>query len=224
MGSKERINRHKENIRHNILGAALAIGKEAGWNSLSMRKIADFIEYTPPIIYEYFSSKEALLQELARLGFLKLSEKIGQARKNSNDLKQQLLLMWLAYWDFAFAEQHLYQIMFGIETTCCDINEPLTDSQVPATLFSEVIGLLLDQKEEAGETIEKYYYACWSFVHGLISINLIGRHVPQKISEQILTEAISGIIDTLIAPDNNLTKEPYIEEVPFLSTNKHLNK
>jgi len=213
MGSKERINRHKENIRHNILGAALAIGKEAGWNSLSMRKIADFIEYTPPIIYEYFSSKEALLQELARLGFLKLSEEIGLARKNSNDLRQQLLLMWLAYWDFAFAEQHLYQIMFGIETTCCDINEPLTDSQVPAALFSEVIGLLLDQKEQASETIEKYYYACWSFVHGLISINLIGRHVPQKISEQILTEAICGIIDTLIAPDNNLSKEPYIEEV-----------
>jgi len=213
MGSKERINRHKENIRHNILGAALAIGKEAGWNSLSMRKIADFIEYTPPTIYEYFSSKEALLQELARLGFLKLSEKIDQARKNSEDPKQQLLLMWLAYWDFAFAEQHLYQIMFGIETTCCDINEPLTDSQVPATLFSGVIGLLLDQKDEAGEIIQKYYYACWSFVHGLISINLIGRNVPQKISEQILTEAISGIIDTLIAPDNKLSKEPYIEEV-----------
>jgi AcrR family transcriptional regulator len=213
MGSKERINRHKENIRHNILSAALAIGKAAGWNSLSMRKIADFIEYTPPTIYEYFSSKEALLQELARLGFLKLSEKIDQARNKSDEHQQQLLLMWLAYWDFAFSEQHLYQIMFGIETICCDINEPLTDSQVPAALFTDVIGLLLNQKEDVNETIEKYYYACWSFVHGLISINLIGRHVPQKISEQILTEAISGIIDTLIAPDNNLTKEPYIEEV-----------
>ena len=213
MGSKERINRHKENIRCNILRAALAIGKGSGWNSVSMRKIADSIEYSPPAIYEYFNSKEALLQELARLGFLQLSERINQARNNSdNDPKAQLLLMWAAYWDFAFAEQHLYQIMFGVETTCCDINEPLTDSQVPAVLFSEVIGLLVGQVEKASEIIQKYYYACWSFVHGLISINLIGRHVPQRISEQILTEAISGIIDTLIVPGNNLSKEPYIEE------------
>jgi len=198
MGSKERINRHKENVRCNILSAALIIGKASGWNSLSMRKIADSIEYSPPTIYEYFNSKEALLQELARRGFLQLSEKLIRARNNTKDPKAQLLLMWTAYWDFAFAEQHLYQIMFGVETTCCDINEPLTDSQVPTTLFSEVIGLLVGQVEKAGEIIQKYYYACWSFVHGLISINLIGRHVPQKISEQILTEAISGITDTLL--------------------------
>jgi len=201
MGSKERINRHKENIRCNILSAALTIGKASGWSSLSMRKIADSIEYTPPSIYEYFNSKEALLQALAQRGFMQLSEKINRARNNTKDPKAQLLLMWTAYWDFAFAEQHLYQIMFGVETTCCDINEPLTDSQLPAALFSQVIGLLVGQVEKAGEIIQKYYYACWSLVHGLISISLIGRPVPHKISEQILTEAISGIIDTLIAPD-----------------------
>jgi len=52
MGSKERIARLKEDTRSNILDAALDIVKEDGWQALSMRKIADKIEYTAPIIYE----------------------------------------------------------------------------------------------------------------------------------------------------------------------------
>jgi AcrR family transcriptional regulator len=63
MGSKERIQRQKEETRKNILKAAREIVKQEGWQGLSMRKIADKIEYTAPIIYEYFANKEAILQE-----------------------------------------------------------------------------------------------------------------------------------------------------------------
>jgi len=52
MASKDRILRLKEETRCNILEAALQIVKEEGWQALSMRKIADMIEYTAPIIYE----------------------------------------------------------------------------------------------------------------------------------------------------------------------------
>ena len=61
MASKDRILRQKEETRNNILGAAYDIVKDEGWNGLSMRKIADRIEYTAPIIYEYLSNKEAIL-------------------------------------------------------------------------------------------------------------------------------------------------------------------
>ncbi len=54
MASKDRIQRLKEETRVNILDAALQIVKEDGWQALSMRKISDVIEYTAPIIYEYF--------------------------------------------------------------------------------------------------------------------------------------------------------------------------
>jgi len=61
MGSKDRILRHKENTRHNILQAALHIGKENGWQNLSMRKIADAIEYSSPIIYAFWSMLHGLI-------------------------------------------------------------------------------------------------------------------------------------------------------------------
>jgi AcrR family transcriptional regulator len=69
MASKDRILRLKEETRINILSAALQIVKEEGWQALSMRKIADVIEYTAPIIYEYFANKEAILLELPAKAF-----------------------------------------------------------------------------------------------------------------------------------------------------------
>lgn len=74
MGSKDRIARLKEETRINILKAALEIVQTEGWQALSMRKIADAIEYTAPIIYEYFANKEAIILELTRQGYLKLSK------------------------------------------------------------------------------------------------------------------------------------------------------
>src|ERR1700761_7614025 len=118
MASKDRILRLKEETRINILDASLEIVKEEGWNALSMRKIADVIEYTAPIIYEYFSNKEAILLELTRKGYLLLSKDLEEARDKHRLPAKQLEAMWFAYWNFAFANKELYQAMFGLQTSC----------------------------------------------------------------------------------------------------------
>jgi AcrR family transcriptional regulator len=56
MGSLDRRRRQKELTRSNILEAAFTIIKKEGWESLTMRKIADSIEYTATAIYAYFPS------------------------------------------------------------------------------------------------------------------------------------------------------------------------
>src|ERR1700749_1164314 len=122
MGSKDRILRLKEETRVNILDASLDIVKEEGWPALSMRKIADKIEYTAPIIYEYFSNKEAILQELTRMGYVKLSGQMQEAKDKLTDPSEQLEAMWLAYWNFAFREKELYKVMFGVEMNCSSQN------------------------------------------------------------------------------------------------------
>src|SRR6187402_3072496 len=119
MASKERILRLKEETRISILDAALQIVKEEGWQALSMRKIADMIEYTAPIIYEYFANKEAILQELTRKGYLLLAADLEEAKNKHRLPAKQLEAMWLAYWNFAFAQKELYQLMLGVEMNCC---------------------------------------------------------------------------------------------------------
>jgi len=200
MASKDRIQRLKEETRANILEAALKIGKKEGWQALSMRKIADEIEYTAPIIYEYFSNKEALLSEVTKKGYTLLSIEMQKAKAKHRLPAKQLQAMWMAYWNFAFAEKEYYQLMFGVEINCCVTQQTLGDDIVsPADLIWDVIVELTKDKEPTEDEICKWYYTFWSVVHGLISINIVRQGVSDDINQQVLSDAISGIINTISA-------------------------
>jgi AcrR family transcriptional regulator len=200
MASKDRILRLKEETRNNILEAALQIVKEEGWQALSMRKIADVIEYTAPIIYEYFSNKEAILLELNRQGYLLLAKDLQGAKSKHRLPAKQLEAMWEAYWNFAFANKELYQGMFGVSTSCaCDMVNNLPEAEKPWDMFSEVIGELMGIEDMDSDVICTKYYTLWSVVHGLISINLLARGSSDEINRQVLKDAIGGIITTIKA-------------------------
>ena len=198
MASKDRILRLKEETRINILDAALQIVKEEGWQALSMRKIADVIEYTAPIIYEYFSNKEAILLELNRKGFLILAKDLREAKSKHRLPAKQLEAMWEAYWTFAFANKELYQGMFGVTTNCaCEMVNNLPEADLPWDIITEVIGELMGITDMDSEVICTKYYTLWSVVHGLVSINLLSRGFSDEINRQVLKDAIGGIIRTI---------------------------
>jgi AcrR family transcriptional regulator len=197
MASKDRILRLKEETRCNILEASLQIVKEEGWQALSMRKIADRIEYTAPIIYEYFSNKEAILLELNRKGYLLLARDLQEAKSKHRLPAKQLEAMWVAYWNFAFENKELYQGMFGVTTNCCEMVNKLPEADMPWDIFTEVIGELIGITDMESEIICKKYYTFWSVVHGLISINLLSRGFSDEMNRQVLRDAISGIITTI---------------------------
>ncbi|TSD63300.1 TetR/AcrR family transcriptional regulator [Inquilinus sp. KBS0705] len=198
MASKDRILRLKEETRINILDAALQIVKEEGWQALSMRKIADVIEYTAPIIYEYFANKEAILLELTRKGFLLLSKDLEEAKSHHRLPAKQLEAMWLAYWNFAFANKQLYQVMFGVSTNCCcELVNSLPEADLPWDQFTGVIGQLMNISDMESEVICTKYYTFWSVVHGLVSINLLNRGNTDDINKQVLRDAITGIIRSI---------------------------
>lgn len=198
MASKDRILRLKEETRINILDASLKIVKEEGWQALSMRKIADVIEYTAPIIYEYFSNKDAIILELTRKGYLILSRDLEEAKSKHRLPGKQLEAMWLAYWNFAFANKELYQAMFGITTSCsCELVNTLPEAEMPWTLFSEVIGQLMGIEDMESDMICTKYYTFWSVVHGLISINILSRGNSDEINRQVLRDTIGGLITSI---------------------------
>lgn len=115
MGHIERKQREKEANRQRILDAARKIAATEGWGALTIRKIASQIEYTPPIVYEHFKNKEDLLQEIIKAGFRELHEKFTRERQSETDPKVLIMTLSLNYWDFAFDNQELYQLMFSLE-------------------------------------------------------------------------------------------------------------
>jgi AcrR family transcriptional regulator len=197
MASKDRIAKVKEDTRCNILSASLDIVKEEGWGALSMRKIADKIDYTAPIIYEYFSNKEAILKELTRMGFVKLAAKMEEAKSLSTSNEGQLEAMWLAYWNFAFENRELYKVMYGVEMNCCALENACPDLTKPMNMLWDKIEEITPQDRRTEEYIDLKYYTFWSVVHGLISINLTRQLTSDELNRQVLKDAITGIINSI---------------------------
>lgn len=193
MGSKERILRQKDDTRRKILDAALDMIKCEGCDALSMRKLAEHIEYTAPAIYEYFESKEALYTELTRTGHLKLAAMVKLAKEAYTDAIEQMEAMWLAYWNFAIAYKELYQLMFAVGTGCSPVENRIAEALVFPEMVSEVIRTLYAPREVSDEEVQKKYYTYWSVIHGLIAINMIQLMRDEKMNQEILIGAIRGI-------------------------------
>src|SRR4051794_38954844 len=123
MGIKERRAREKQATRESILTAAHQIARQEGWPALTIRKVADAIEYSSPMIYEYFANKEEILLELMREGYRQLMAGTQQARFSTEDLRERLFKIVDAYWDFAQSNPELYQIMNGMGGVPLDSQE-----------------------------------------------------------------------------------------------------
>jgi AcrR family transcriptional regulator len=161
-----------------------------------MRMIADEIEYTAPIIYEYFSNKDAFLAELNIKGFLLLAKEMKEARDQYQIPVDQLEAMWMAYWNFAFEKKELYQLMFGVSINCCTRQKP-PEVEAFAILISDVIRKLMGNKDDSEAKVCRRYYTFWSIIHGLISINLVNQGNSDEINRRVLNDAIEGIIKTI---------------------------
>ena len=198
LGSKERIIRQKEETRCNILNAAMEISRAEGWQALSMRKIADKIEYTAPIIYEYFANKDALMTSLTRLGHQKLSNLMQEKSAGLKTPEEKIMAMWRAYWDFAFQDKEFYQLMYGVEVSCCQFEDKDADFELPAELIWDVIEEFPGVKGKSEEEICKIYYTYWSVVHGLISINLVREGaILDEVNSDVFNNAINAISNSI---------------------------
>ena len=198
MGIVERRQRQKEEVRESILRAAWQLVLEEGWQSLSIRKIADAIEYSVPVIYTHFENKEAILLEFTKDGFRLLNEQLQKAKAQQEDPAEQLEAMAHAYWDFAFSNKEYYQLMYGLGMPTCE-----TVRQVPEVgKFSEVMhttvkALIAGSKNPEANSWLKYH-TYWSMLHGLISINLTGRSdAPKKLNQLVLDDAIRGFVKNI---------------------------
>src|SRR5439155_9743022 len=91
MGVTERKAREKEELKRQILDAARELFVRDGYESVSMRKIADKLEYSPATIYTYFNEKDEIHDSLCEETSLKLlPDKLAAAHEMKGDALQAL--------------------------------------------------------------------------------------------------------------------------------------
>jgi AcrR family transcriptional regulator len=198
MGIAERRSRQKDEVRSNILSTAWQMVKQDGWQSLSIRKIADAIEYSVPVIYDHFQNKEAILMEFAKEGFQLLSKKIQQASGKYKDPAEQLKTVADAYWNFAFKNKEYYQLMYGLGMPGCEIEKCFPERADFRNLVMEPITAIIAKSKHPKVNPCLKYYTFWSILHGLISIkSMRNPNVSDEVNKMVMDDAIEGFIKNL---------------------------
>jgi AcrR family transcriptional regulator len=113
VGSADRRQRQKESLRASILDAARELFVQHGFEAVTMRKIAEKIEYSPTAIYQHFADKESLVQELCANDFLTLAEAFGRLAEIADPI-DRLREMGEAYVGFARSNPNQYRFMFMV--------------------------------------------------------------------------------------------------------------
>jgi AcrR family transcriptional regulator len=111
MGVKERHEREREATARAILDAARELFVAEGYQNVSIRKVAERIEYSPAAIYSYFPSKDDIFFALAEEGFRMLAASDSLATPGPDPVEN----VRRAFWDFyRFSKDHpeYYALMF----------------------------------------------------------------------------------------------------------------
>ena len=111
MGSKERQDRERQAVTDSILDAARELFLAEGYQSVSIRKIAERIEYSPAAIYSYYPSKDDIFLALAKEGFLRLDAKVNAAMGSGNAL-DDVRACWWAFYEFSKEQPEYFLLMF----------------------------------------------------------------------------------------------------------------
>src|SRR5215472_7591159 len=123
VGIKQRRERERQATRQAILQAALEIASEEAWESVTIRRLAERIEYSPSAIYKYFEDKEAILLALLRQGFQQQLAALEHISAQEQSPSVRLLQIATAYWDFAWRNRTLYQLMFDLQGSMHEVKE-----------------------------------------------------------------------------------------------------
>src|ERR1700712_4706087 len=132
----ERKARDKQARRAQIISSARRIAEVEGWSNVTVRRLADEISYSQPVLYAHFENREAILAAVAIEGFQELGQVLEKARSETKR-KKALESVAAAYLEFAASSPALYEVMFSLS-----LSVPFDDEATPPELryaFSQLL-------------------------------------------------------------------------------------
>src|SRR5205814_9710452 len=115
MGIKERQERDRKAVRRAILDAARELFVHEGYQNVSIRKVAERIEYSPAAIYGYFASKDDIFFALAEEGFRLLGDPGGDKHRAQRAALPPLERVRANFWHlytFSREQPEYFALMF----------------------------------------------------------------------------------------------------------------
>ncbi|MGH2622320.1 MAG: TetR/AcrR family transcriptional regulator [Sphingobacterium sp.] len=199
MTIKQRKQRHQEIIKKQIIDCSWRIVEESGWNALTIRKIADAIEYSVPVIYKHFENKEAITTYFLNQGLEKLNNMLDEAIKTEVDPQKKIKKFAKGYWDFSVNFPKHYEIIFGLGIPSCD---SVIKFEELGKISNKML-TLIDELAKVNDTknIDRYLKlkTLWSILHGIIAVNQLSIEQKEVVCPtDVFSDAIDGFSKSIL--------------------------
>ena len=178
MGTAERKGRDRAAREHRIVAAARAIAEREGWDAVTVRRLADEIEYSQPVLYSHFKNRDTIVAAVAVEGFKELTVALREAASGSTG-RNALKNVALAYLAFALDRPALYDAMFVLPTDL-RFAEAGTRPELRAG-FEALAAVVAPFCVEVADVTETF----WAALHGVATLERSGRIRPSARNERI---------------------------------------
>ena len=199
MGVKERRARQKEQLRQKILLAARELFVNEGYENVSMRKIADKIEYSPTTIYLYFKDKAELLDSVCKETLLHLLNTLDQLKKDKGDPVETLRKSGRAYVEFGLKYPQDYKLTFVIRPQF-QKGLGLQEGSVGEKVFDYLrttVSECMQQKIFRQMDVETTGQVLWAAVHGVTLLLIDFPDFPWAEKDKLIDTVIQTTIEGL---------------------------
>lgn len=200
-------------MRQAILTAARALYAEGGERAVTIRRVADAVEYSAPIVYQHFVDKHDLMRAVCELEWRSLAEVIGRVTAGQRDPVERLRAGSRAYVDFALQHADVYRLLFMVPLPPEQRRDPSAkgDPSIDAYALlrrsvAEVFATgRVRADRRAGPGAEALFaHALWQGVHGVVAMHLARN---DGWTEPVAPEATAALLidlllDGLLEPED----------------------
>jgi AcrR family transcriptional regulator len=145
--------------RDQVVHAARTLAEAEGWVAVTMRRLAQAIGATQPVLYSAFDSRQAVVDAVALAGF----RDIAAALEATDPAPMPRMR---AYLDFAAAHPQVYEAMFSMP-----LDLPFAVDATPEPLRRAFAAVHAAFPDADGTWVE----VAWAALHGLATLQAGGR-------------------------------------------------
>lgn len=203
MSVQARRQREKQLLRQEILDAARSLFIREGYDNVSMRKIAEKIDYSPTTIYLYFKDKSELLFAVCQETFARLAQELKAIEGASADPLEALKLGLRKYVEFGLRHPQHYTLTFMIpHEHGMDRTRYLSPDSMGMKTFAFLgrgIEACVRKKKFRQVDIQTAAQALWAAIHGVTSLLISHKEFPWVKREVLVDTVIEAAVKNLRA-------------------------
>ena len=176
MGVAERKERHKEELKKDILMAAKQLFMEKGYEATSIRNIAEKIEYSPATVYLYYRDKDEIMHAIHSEGFKMLVSHFAPLGTIADPF-ERLKGLGHAYIRFCLENAEMYNLLFVMHDPMDHVAHCKEDWDEGDRAFDVLYNTVVDcQQKGYLQNVEPYglSFMIWSTMHGLCTLRTSG--------------------------------------------------